>query len=93
MTDGHSLEDVAQKVRLTIWHQIVTVLGIPLILGMGGYIWADWSSRISEIQVQQTEILAAVNRGDKGIALNAQRNDEQDRRIASLEGWRDKVTK
>lgn len=82
------IEAMAEKYRLGAWHQIVSTFGIPLIMVMGGVIGTLISMQVNDLR---SDVRAALDMGQKAqtsVAVLERSDNDQERRIASLEDWR-----
>lgn len=78
MTDNsRRAERIATSVQWAAAHRLVTVIGLPLAL-----------AALSWLVLRVEGMDAALAERDGAIALVAQKNVDQDRRIGDLEVWR-----
>lgn len=89
------MSEISERWRLTFWHQIATVIGIPLIVLMGSIIGWFMTDKIATVQdsiktlSERNEVmLAAIGRNQQDIAVNETADHDRDRRISALEDWR-----
>jgi len=81
--------------RLQFPHQVASIILVPLMtafIGLAIYIWNGQTDALVKIQTGNDKIIAALSENQRDVAVNGQRIFEHDRRLASIESWRDAFT-
>ena len=81
------MEQIADRYKLKFLHMIVTVIGIPLVLTMGGIIGTMVLNQVGDMKADLRVALNVSASNDKRISIVESHELEADRRITSLETW------
>lgn len=86
------MEEIAEKYRLKFLHMIVTVVGLPIILAMGGIIGTLILSQVSDMRSDLRTALTTAGSNKENVAVLNENQRGMNVRLSRIEDWRESFT-